>query len=167
MRGKREAVTSGRQQRQRGGPFAGETSYKQTKSPKKKKKTGLLAGGAVTAVIALGAVLIWNFFLKKPDVSGNDRPGVEDSGPGGDISGDASSSGGSTAPGGRKEDYYTFLLLGRDTGGGGNTDTIILVSYDVANQQLNMMSIPRDTAVNVSWSTKKINSVYNLSLKHN
>ena len=40
-------------------------------------------------------------------------------------------------------------------------DTMILVSYDVPNKQINMMSIPRDTAVNVSWSTKKLNSVYN------
>ena len=62
---------------------------------------------------------------------------------------------------GRKEDYYTFLLVGRDTGGGGNTDTIMVVSYDVKNQALNAMSIPRDTIVNKSWDIKKINSVYN------
>ena len=62
---------------------------------------------------------------------------------------------------GRKEDYYTFLLVGRDTGGGGNTDTIMVVSYDVKNQELNAMSIPRDTIVNKSWDIKKINSVYN------
>lgn len=61
----------------------------------------------------------------------------------------------------RKEDFYTFLILGRDTVGGGNTDTIMLVSYDVKNQKLNLMSIPRDTMVNVSWDVKKINSVYN------
>ena len=61
--------------------------------------------------------------------------------------------------GGRKDGYYTFLLLGKDTSSG-STDTIILVSYDVPNQQVNMMSIPRDTAVNVPWSVKKVNSVY-------
>ena len=65
------------------------------------------------------------------------------------------------AAAGRKEDYYTFLLVGRDTGGGGNTDTIMVVSYDVKNQELNAMSIPRDTIVNKSWDIKKINSVYN------
>ena len=63
--------------------------------------------------------------------------------------------------GDRKEDFYTFMLVGRDTGGGGNTDTIIVVAYDVANQQLNLMSIPRDTMVNVPWDIKRINSVYN------
>lgn len=64
--------------------------------------------------------------------------------------------------GARKSDeYYTVLVLGRDTGGGGNTDTMLLASYDVANQKATVMSIPRDTMVNVSWDVKKINSVYN------
>lgn len=63
--------------------------------------------------------------------------------------------------GDRKEDFYTFMLLGRDTGGGGNTDTIIVMAYDIPNQKLNVISIPRDTMVNVPWDVKKINSVYN------
>lgn len=64
--------------------------------------------------------------------------------------------------GARKSDeYYTVLILGRDTGGGGNTDTMLLASYDVTNQKATVMSIPRDTMVNVSWDVKKINSVYN------
>ena len=62
---------------------------------------------------------------------------------------------------GRVEDYYTVLILGRDTGGGGNTDTMLLASYDVTNQKATVMSIPRDTMVNVSWDIKRINSVYN------
>lgn len=62
----------------------------------------------------------------------------------------------------KSEDFYTVLILGRDTGGGGNTDTILLASYDVTNQKATVMSIPRDTMVNVSWDVKKINSVYNV-----
>ncbi|MGI6498927.1 MAG: LCP family protein [Oscillospiraceae bacterium] len=61
---------------------------------------------------------------------------------------------------GRKQDFYTFLLCGTDDGNGG-TDTIMIAAYDVKNQKMNVMSIPRDTMVNVSWSTKKINSTYN------
>ncbi len=61
----------------------------------------------------------------------------------------------------KSEDYYTVLILGRDTGGGGNTDTMLLASYDVTNQKATVMSIPRDTMVNVTWDVKKINSVYN------
>ena len=62
----------------------------------------------------------------------------------------------------KSEDFYTVLILGRDTGGGGNTDTMLLASYDVTNQKATVMSIPRDTMVNVSWDIKKINSVYNM-----
>ena len=62
----------------------------------------------------------------------------------------------------KSEDFYTVLILGRDTGGGGNTDTMLLASYDVTNQKATVMSIPRDTMVNVSWDLKKINSVYNM-----
>ncbi len=51
-----------------------------------------------------------------------------------------------------------MLILGRDTGGGGNTDTMLLASYDVTNQKATVMSIPRDTMVNVSWDVKKINA---------
>lgn len=61
----------------------------------------------------------------------------------------------------KSDDFYTFLVLGRDTGGGGNTDTMMVVSYDITNQDITVMSIPRDTMVNVPWDVKKINSVYN------
>ena len=54
-------------------------------------------------------------------------------------------------------------MIGRDTGGGGNTDTVLLAAYDVKNQEMNVMSIPRDTMVNVNWDVKKINSVYNFN----
>ncbi|MCX4370883.1 MAG: LCP family protein [Dysosmobacter sp.] len=61
----------------------------------------------------------------------------------------------------KSEDYYTVLILGRDTGGGGNTDTILLASYDVTNQKASIMSIPRDTMVNIPYDIKRINAVYN------
>ncbi len=61
----------------------------------------------------------------------------------------------------KSKDYWTVLILGRDTGGGGNTDTMLLASYDVTNQKATVMSIPRDTMVNVPWDIKRINSVYN------
>ncbi len=61
----------------------------------------------------------------------------------------------------KSDDFYSFLILGRDTGGGGNCDTMLLASYDMTNQKATVMSIPRDTMVNVPWDVKKINSVYN------
>ena len=62
---------------------------------------------------------------------------------------------------GRKEGVYTFLLVGRDDGGGGNTDTIMVGCYDVKNGAVDVLSIYRDTLVDVPWEIAKINSVYN------
>lgn len=139
-----------------GDPFA-DGNKKKKRSKGRGKRAGTIALCVILA-LALAAGGAWLLLVRRPDVSHNDRPNMTDKtqNPGGDgssvdLEGDIS---------GRKEDYFTFLLVGKDTGGGGNTDTLILVSYDVPSGQVNMMSIPRDTVVNVQWSTKKINSVY-------
>lgn len=62
----------------------------------------------------------------------------------------------------RKEDYWTFLLVGMDKGGG-NTDSLMIVSYDVANQSVSVGSIARDTRVDVDRKLKKINAAYALN----
>ncbi len=59
----------------------------------------------------------------------------------------------------RKKDYWTFLLVGMDKGGG-NTDSLMLVTYDVANQSVSVGSIARDTRVDVDRKLKKINAAY-------
>ncbi len=101
----------------------------------------------VLVVLAVAAVAVHQALVKAPTVSES---------PANDTASDGDSS---TAA--RKENFYTFLVLGRDTGGGGNTDTILLAAYDVDNQALNVMSIPRDTMVNIPYDIKKINAVYN------
>ena len=123
------------------------------------KKVALVIVGCI-AVLALVIAGVWAAFIKPPDVSHNIRPGGTANQTDDTETGDEPD----TAAG-RKDGFYTFLLIGKDTSSS-NTDTLILVSYDVPNQQVNMMSIPRDTAVNVSWSTKKINSVYHSSEKN-
>ena len=137
----------------------------------------LMAICVVLAVSVLGVVGCRSMFVepelpsvddKKPPAFGTDIPGssgeqeppsdeiVEDNGLVPKMSGE------------RKSDkYYTILILGRDTGGGGQTDTMLLASYDVTNQKATVMSIPRDTMVNVSWDNKKINTVYNMYGKGN
>ncbi|MBE7004942.1 MAG: transcriptional regulator [Ruminococcaceae bacterium] len=64
--------------------------------------------------------------------------------------------------GARKDGWYTFLLFGMDKISA-STDTIMVVAYNVNDQQLNLMSIPRDTMINVSWDIKRINSVYSMN----
>ena len=67
-----------------------------------------------------------------------------------------------TSAEGRKDGVYTVLVFGEDTSSG-NTDTIMLVTLDTANTAISVVSIPRDTMVNVSYSNKKINAVYQVS----
>ncbi len=59
----------------------------------------------------------------------------------------------------RKEYRYTFLVLGVDQIRS-NTDTILVGTLDIKDYWLHVVSIPRDTLVNVPWSAKKINTVY-------
>ena len=64
-----------------------------------------------------------------------------------------------TVSGNRREGVYTFLLVGTDMDDG-NTDTLMVVTYDTKEQDVSIMSIPRDTMINERWDIKKINSVY-------
>ena len=108
----------------------------------------------VIAAIIVIMFIAYKLLVVKPQIPNvvevtevEQTPGMESYGP--KLSGD------------RKEEFYTFLVIGRDTGGGGNTDTLMVMSYDIPNQKLNVLNIPRDTMVNVPWDVKKINSVYN------
>ncbi|MGM9608370.1 MAG: LCP family protein [Oscillospiraceae bacterium] len=133
---------------------------KKEKKPRTRKEKIRLAV-ILVLVILLALLLIlfavYRAWAKPPVLS--DQPSLKDQ----DSSGNsvAETIPGVEVGGGRKEDFYTFLVVGRDTGGGGNTDTILLVAYDIPNQKLNVMSIPRDTMVNIPYDIKRINAVYN------
>ncbi len=58
----------------------------------------------------------------------------------------------------RNTDCYTFVLAAYDQIGA-STDTILVGRMDIKEGTLNVVSIPRDTLVNVSWGVKKINTV--------
>ncbi len=126
----------------------------------------------VLLALALIGVLVWRSLFVRPDLPGSGTNTPPSSGDSGAQSGDAPNISQSgidygdgirpRADGERKsQDYYTVLILGRDTGGGGNTDTMLLASYDVTNQKATVMSIPRDTMVNIPYDIKRINAVYN------
>ena len=117
---------------------------------------GLIAVAAVLAVALMGVAAWKSLFV---------RPELPDKGTGPDGSAQEIDWGEGVRPRGggerKSKDYWTVLILGRDTGGGGNTDTMLLASYDVTNQKATVMSIPRDTMVNIPYDVKKINGVYN------
>jgi len=62
---------------------------------------------------------------------------------------------------GWRENVFTILLAGEDDEFGG-TDVIMLILFDTDNHTMEVLSIPRDTVVNVPWGIKKINSVKNM-----
>ena len=120
---------------------SGEKRAKRAKkplSPKEKKRRILLVVLALAAAVLCATAAAVAFFQRPelPDPVTKEEEFGELTGP--KLSGD------------RKEDFFTFLVIGRDTGGGGNTDTVLLAAYDVKNQEMNVMSIPRDTMVNVN-----------------
>ena len=132
-----------------------------TQKPKKagrlSRQQKILVTVAVCLAVVLAGVVGWKALFVRPDLESKDP--VEQEKP---EKLDYEEGLRPRSDGQRKsKDYYTVLILGRDTGGGGNTDTMLLASYDVTNQKATVMSIPRDTMVNVSWDIKRINSVYN------
>ena len=127
---------------------------KPQRTPKQKVLRILLIAALVIAVLIVALFIAYKLLVVKPEIPTVEVPQVEASAGLEELNGPKLS-------GDRKEEFYTFLVVGRDTGGGGNTDTIMVMSYDIPNQKLNVLNIPRDTMVNVPWDVKKINSVYN------
>jgi LCP family protein required for cell wall assembly len=85
--------------------------------------------------------------------------------PAGRIVGAGTPTGGTTAPGWSGRERLNVLLLGIDTRDGSgetnNTDTIILLSLDPTARTAAMLSIPRDTLVDIPGVGKdKVNSAY-------
>ena len=146
--------------------MADQTDGKKDPRRKRSKLTrgqkGLIAVAAVLAVALIG-VLAWQSLFVRPELNTGKTEQQEDPETGEPV--EEIDWGEGIRPRGdgerKSEDYWTVLILGRDTGGGGNTDTMLLASYDVTNQKATVMSIPRDTMVNIPYDVKKINGVYN------
>ena len=157
-------------ERETGKHLAGKREAKPSKEkrPKKPKKPSrftrqqklLIALAVVLAVLVIIVAACQSLFIR-PDIGGKDTS-VTDPETGETQEIDWGDGTRPRSDGERKSaDYYTVLILGRDTGGGGNTDTMLLASYDVTNQKATVMSIPRDTMVNIPYDIKRINAVYN------
>ncbi len=58
-----------------------------------------------------------------------------------------------------KDRCYTFLVMGLDAGNG-NTDTMMVLTYDVPGRHIGVVSVPRDTLMDVPRTVKKINAAY-------
>ena len=111
----------------------------------------------VISIIIIAVFLFLRSWVKLPDVpvlpggTGDSSQQTGELGWDGDLPEVASS--------GRKDGYYTFLVAGQDVISGG-TDTMILISYDTKNKEIHAVSLLRDTMINTSSSSKRLNSVY-------
>ncbi len=65
----------------------------------------------------------------------------------------------------RQDGVYTLLLVGLDQMSG-STDTILVGRFDTVKHELNLVSVPRDTIVNIDTEVRKINSMYIGSLSY-
>ena len=106
---------------------------------------------------------VWNLLVKKPQirdvgeqVPSSPSPASGKTEPGDGVPGDEPAP---VGPYTRREDCWTFLLVGMDRSGG-NTDSLMLVTYDVAAQRVSVASIARDTRVDVARKLKKINAAW-------
>ena len=159
---KETAAQPDQPQKDPGKPGQGQESKLQSGKKKKKRLKAryipLIVLG-VLLVLGVGVYAFLKAFAKPPDVSVKEPEitlgeGEED--PYADLvepfieDGDRE----------RKDDYYTFMFCGTDDGGT-RTDTIIVASYNVKTQEVNMVNIPRDTMSNVKRKIKKINSGFN------
>ncbi len=111
--------------------------------PKKKGRAGKVVLSVLLVVVLLlaAAFIYWKVTTKPPE---KNEPPV--------ISEDEN-------PVATQERYYTVLVVGEDQVGL-NTDTIMIARFDTVEMKADIVSIPRDTIVNVERGTKRINAAY-------
>lgn len=119
---------------------------------------------AVSALFILTAILgLYKCFSKPPAVEQGTPAGTNTAAPTqssqleADSPVDAASN--TLSPDARKDSFYTILVGGLDDENGGS-DTNLLVALDAAGGSINVLSLPRDTLLNVSWTVKKLNHAY-------
>lgn len=119
----------------------------------------------VILVLIFGAVAAYMIWEKPPERQGGGLvdPTAPSVSPDGDVSVSPSvqptEDPDAGAPASLNENMYTFLVVGLDKVGY-NTDTMMIGRMDTKTHEINVVSIPRDTMVNVSWSVKKVNTLY-------
>lgn len=143
---------------------AGQESEAGGKGKRNRRIAVLMIIAAVLMVLGMTAALLYARWVKRPELPTVDGPDPQESLSAQPLqSAPPEDDGAGVQPkvGGRRrsEDFFTILVFGRDETSG-LTDTIMVASYDVTNQQATVMSIPRDTLVNVRSSYKSINGVY-------
>ena len=125
-----------------------------------KRHTSPLQAIAVVALSTLfvltALVGLYKCFSEEPTVPAGADLQEETPGAPQEPGGDARAASTLTA---RKEHFHTILLGGLDDENGGS-DTNLLLALDSDGGAMNIVSLPRDTLLNVAWAVKKLNNAY-------
>lgn len=123
-------------------------------------KTFLVSIGAFCVVLGIGALLFFSIagaIVRPPDIPV--PPGFESN-----LSlNDSTESFGPTTPErfteeDRRELFFTFLIIGLNEGT--NANTIMVASFDGIRGEANLISIPRDSLMNVDRRIRKLSGSY-------
>lgn len=124
----------------------------------------ILQGAVMVSAVIVALWVILTLWIQPPELPGNPviRPGglgaVSSSTPVEDWEVE----GPDIAQSGRKEGVYTFLVAGLDVASGA-TDTMLLLSFDTNEKVIRGLNLPRDTIMNVSYNSKRLNTIYTIN----
>ena len=123
-----------------------------TQLARQKRRKRMLLVLSLVAVVLLGCGMLMRSWIRMPEVPEIpglpgivEQPGVES--PDGSVTS------------ARKPGVYTFLVAGRDVASG-STDTMLLLTYDTNAKTVFGLNLPRDTMMNVTTNSKRLNAVY-------
>ena len=125
--------------------------WNKTKALKQQKRRRTLIVLAALAVVLLVAGLAVRGWIRMPDVPDPSAPLP--------LPGQSESESGKKPAGERKEGVYTFLVAGKDVASG-STDTMLLLTYDTKAKTIVGLNLPRDTMMNVTTNSKRLNAVF-------
>ena len=126
------------------------------RSPIKRFLWGMYGVIVFISAIIVGGYGAIRFFVKPPEIAAPD-PGSSavDPTPAVDPTGGGQAGGGGETGLTRREGVYTVLLAATDADGF-RTDTMMVMTYDVKNQKVGVVSIPRDTLINRTKGNPKL-----------
>lgn len=115
------------------------------------RKRLFLIGVLVVLAVALGIAAAVRSWIRIPELP---VPPVDQPAQGGQ-----SQTPDSKPVGDRKPGVYTFLVAGKDVASN-STDTMLLLTYDTNAKTVTGLNLPRDTMMNVTTASKRLNAVY-------
>lgn len=120
----------------------------------------------ILSVLVVAVFLYLKVGVHPPDVDNPTAPVVTSTGGPNDaqtVGPDGTSSPSETPASGRRKETYTCLIFGEDATSG-CTDTIMVATFDVPNQKIGLVSIPRDTKVraDMNQANCKVNAAFAL-----